>query len=1038
MLTQTPKTPRMMIMSMAVTLIFFGSILYAQDLSNGLITHFQIGDAETRAAKYKIDLIVPPGTAGMAPKLSLVYNHGGNGLLGMGWSLSGLSSITRCPATLAKDGFVDGVDFDEKDRFCLDGQKLLAVKGDYGANWTEYQTGNESFTKIKSYGSVGGGPEYFKVWTESGLLYEYGKTTDSRIEASGKSNVLMWQLSRVTDSLGYFFSVHYHEDSQTGEHYPVRINFTGNGGAGIKSNSSVQFFYEDRDDVFRRYNNGSMATLSKRLKTIQMKSKGNIIRDYQLTYNLSQLTGRSRLIEVKEFGQSGATSLAEFQLNWADAEKQLRNSNPDLSGGHQHWSSENWDPNHRPHEIADVTGDGIADFISFQWDGLWVWESSGSGIVGTDANKKNGATLWSSENWDPNHRSHGIADMTGDGIADFISFQTDGIWVWESSGSGIVGVDSNKKNGATRWYSGNWDPSSRASKIADINADGMADIISFQWDGLWVLQSTGNGFAGVNAAQTDGAQRWSSENWDPSHRKHDLADMNGDGLVDFLSFQWDGLWVWESSGSGIAGADANKKNGATLWYSGNWDPSYRAHEIADVNGDGLADVLSFQWDGLWVLQSAGTGFAGVNAEKTDGAQRWYSGNWDPSYRAHEMADVNGDGLADVLSFQWDGLWVLQSNGTGIVGVNAAKTDGAQRWSSENWDPNHRPHGVADVNGDGKFDVISFQWDGLYVWEGFKGISDKMYSVTNVGAGRTVILDFKADNSRERINLKDFSQIQSFEDLIITQEGLSTVIDLGIGRTFELRNYNTSQLTSNDIVGAWSYSKTLNVYTVGNILDSVLGSVKAPQVLGKINHFVIDDFGTENPGNANLSRPWNVIDLTHFNISSVTLVDSNGSTTVDLGDGQFLEIRGVTPDQLNADKNFLTGTESRDQILSDIKSDWTDDDLVETHIFNVQDKVIHENGHPVYITRVSTIVLENNTIGKPSTDMNIYVIKNNRAERQVIENFNPDNQSQVIDVSSLDVKSYNDIMTVINGNDTRDIRVKPTPLTLGILGSNLRH
>jgi hypothetical protein len=87
---------------------------------------------------YSIPIKVPAGRAGMQPTLSLEYaSNGGDGLLGMGWSLSGLSSITRCGWSLAVDGRVDGVDFDETDRFCLDGSKLVAVSGPYGAHGTE-------------------------------------------------------------------------------------------------------------------------------------------------------------------------------------------------------------------------------------------------------------------------------------------------------------------------------------------------------------------------------------------------------------------------------------------------------------------------------------------------------------------------------------------------------------------------------------------------------------------------------------------------------------------------------------------------------------------------------------------------------------------------------------------------------------------------------------------------------------------------------------------------------------------------------------
>ena len=56
-------------------------------------------------ATYTVPITVPPGTAGMAPKLSLVYDsQRGNAIAGHGWELTGLSTIHRCPKNRVQDG----------------------------------------------------------------------------------------------------------------------------------------------------------------------------------------------------------------------------------------------------------------------------------------------------------------------------------------------------------------------------------------------------------------------------------------------------------------------------------------------------------------------------------------------------------------------------------------------------------------------------------------------------------------------------------------------------------------------------------------------------------------------------------------------------------------------------------------------------------------------------------------------------------------------------------------------------------------------
>ena len=125
------------------------------------------------AAQYTIPLWTPPGIGELTPQLSLTYNHlNGNGLLGMGWSIGGLSTIHRCERTVARDGNAAPAqlyDPTHQDRFCLDGQRLRWESGTYGVAGSQYRTEIESFARITAQGSLGTGPEWFKLEGRNGL-----------------------------------------------------------------------------------------------------------------------------------------------------------------------------------------------------------------------------------------------------------------------------------------------------------------------------------------------------------------------------------------------------------------------------------------------------------------------------------------------------------------------------------------------------------------------------------------------------------------------------------------------------------------------------------------------------------------------------------------------------------------------------------------------------------------------------------------------------------------------------------------------------
>ncbi|MGH7944731.1 MAG: SpvB/TcaC N-terminal domain-containing protein, partial [Opitutaceae bacterium] len=168
-------------------------------------------------AEYTIPIALPPGTNGMTPVLSLEYRHRSRGgLLGIGWSVGGLSQISRCAATIAQDGFVWRPNMTFTDRFCLDGQRLANVNSlNYGAAPAEYRTEVESYARIRSIAAATNGPDYFVVEAADGRIYEYGATADSRVDGRDSTTAVgarTWALNRIRDRSGNVIDYSYFEE----------------------------------------------------------------------------------------------------------------------------------------------------------------------------------------------------------------------------------------------------------------------------------------------------------------------------------------------------------------------------------------------------------------------------------------------------------------------------------------------------------------------------------------------------------------------------------------------------------------------------------------------------------------------------------------------------------------------------------------------------------------------------------------------------------------------------------------------------------
>ncbi|MDH0865903.1 SpvB/TcaC N-terminal domain-containing protein [Mitsuaria sp. GD03876] len=302
------------------------------------------------AASINVPIKVVPGIAGMEPQLSLSYgSQNGNGMVGLGWLLTGPSAVTRCPKTDLHDGERGPVTFGPGDRYCLDGQRLLLVSAastdaSYGLGGSEYRTERESFSRVRAVGAYAVGsnaPQSWTVESKSGLIMHFGGDANSIVRSNMGSGIpsaqyaVRWMLRRIEDRNGNSVDFVYcagevlddgarctesTQSTWSGSHVLHYVRYTNRPGA--PGNSAVLLTYETRRDRLLSFHAGSRQEQSQRLKSLQTYTgfagpaaadRGTRVRTYELTYEaLSngatpvRATRTSRLASLQEIGRDGS------------------------------------------------------------------------------------------------------------------------------------------------------------------------------------------------------------------------------------------------------------------------------------------------------------------------------------------------------------------------------------------------------------------------------------------------------------------------------------------------------------------------------------------------------------------------------------------------------------------------------------------------------------------------------------------------------------------------------------------------------------
>jgi RHS repeat-associated protein len=236
-------------------------------------------------ASYKVPIALPPGIKDIAPQLSLIYSGSSvQGMAGMGWNLIGISSISRNTSRLDLDKNIDPVDFDNLDRFTLDGQRLIEKVGNYGAAGTTYQTENYSNLKIGSTGNFAytgltspSGPQSFTVTFPDGTQAFYGNTVDSR-------GLTEWMINRWIDPQGNYIDYTY--ETETNVTRIKKISWGKNTNSASTFENKIDFTYKARIRTEYSHLNGLKIASSKVLSFITVSTGGQKFKTYTLEHEL--------------------------------------------------------------------------------------------------------------------------------------------------------------------------------------------------------------------------------------------------------------------------------------------------------------------------------------------------------------------------------------------------------------------------------------------------------------------------------------------------------------------------------------------------------------------------------------------------------------------------------------------------------------------------------------------------------------------------------------------------------------------------------
>lgn len=344
--------------------ICWGIFIAAQQ-NNNPVFHDTQGNIEVNGSgqlQYTLPIALPPGIKSVAPQINLLYSSGsGNGIAGYGWSLSGLTAITRMGKTIEKDGEIGGIQLDYSDYYSFNGQRLILKSGEYGKDGAEYVTEKFSNVKIKSVGALSGvawkGPVYWEVTFEDGSQAWYGGTGlgVSTARTPNEYNIVKWK-----DAQGNYITYEYLQADNVSR--ISRIGWGGNETLNKPHINEIRFAYTSREIQENAYLGGQEYIQRFVLKEVQVLTRGKQFKKYVIQHQ--SIDGYPRVEQITEYNaQNEMANPVVFSYQ------------PNTLSSDQNTITQGVKDTHTK-KYGDFDFDGEVDFLEMEYNGTLSYKKS--------------------------------------------------------------------------------------------------------------------------------------------------------------------------------------------------------------------------------------------------------------------------------------------------------------------------------------------------------------------------------------------------------------------------------------------------------------------------------------------------------------------------------------------------------------------------------------------------------------------------------------------------------------------------------------